>query len=806
MICLARGEPPHRCSDHAAVGATALVALSLLLTSPGPACAVLERAGEHSHDAGAFRLFVTNLGIPGNPTYPSFSDHPSLEWPAGSANEFLLEAGLWVGARDRSGVVIGVSTAAPVSEFRPSLALVDRIYTSFDGAPGTRRLGGTVRVEDADDDLDGLIDEEFMNGKDDDGDGRIDEDYVALGSQAFFCEYRDDTPEARAQLLAHRPLGLEVEQASWVWGEGIAGLDRACVVRYRISNKSPESLYDVYLGFYVDPDVGPKAHDGYWRDDRYAVETYRGTFPNRAAQTAPGCALVPFERHLAIVEDVPDGTGGAGGGDASGLIAALILDNTTHLFGYRAPETVGPHAIVHLAGRITFERTREEIADPEKYALLERSGFDGDLSTGDHRFILTVGPYTEVPPGGAIELTAALVVAADRNELAANLAALEERFYGRWLNLDGLTSTGLGGLESCLTGADARFCYFSPMRVDHDCDEPQTEVRQHAGCWNSFIQTLCPGRPDNRCTDRARVLGAQCVFVDADCDSCTPNAIGGESLVRWSDSVVQVSSRPVAKRVTPGHREVTIEWDNAPELPTAQRVLPPVAGYRIWRAEGWTRPPGSSGPLAEQWQLVAELSLPGSGLPPPPVPFVVAGIPVIEDVPGPNDSLFAHYDVGRYRYVDTGLLNGFAVFYDVTPFAVERQPGGTYLVQALAPRANAGTEITPAEAPATGTAAGPGIRAIPNPYVGHAEWDLSPNRTDPSGRKIVFAGLPSRPAVVGIYTLAGDLVRRLDHDGRTGSVDWDLLSRNGQPVAAGLYVYVVEAPKILHRGKLAIIK
>jgi hypothetical protein len=292
--------------------------------------------------------------------------------------------------------------------------------------------------------------------------------------------------------------------------------------------------------------------------------------------------------------------------------------------------------------------------------------------------------------------------------------------------------------------------------------------------------------------------------VDADCDSCTPNAVGGETLVRWADTATQVSSRPVAKQVTPADREVMIEWDNAPELPTAQRTLPPVAGYRVWRAEGWTRPPGSSGPLHDQWKLVAELPLPASGLPPPPSPFIVGGVPIVEEVIGPGDSMFAHYAVGRYRYVDNGVQNGFALFYDVTPFTVERQAGGTYLVHALEPRASAGTQVFPAE----GSAAieGATIRAIPNPYVGAAEWDLSPSRTDPSGRKIVFAGLPGLSSTVRVYTLAGDLVRSLEHDGRSGEAAWDLLSKNGQPVASGLYFYVVEGPGLLHRGKLVIIQ
>jgi hypothetical protein len=170
-------------------------------------------------------------------------------------------------------------------------------------------------------------------------------------------------------------------------------------------------------------------------------------------------------------------------------------------------------------------------------------------------------------------------------------------------------------------------------------------------------------------------------------------------------------------------------------------------------------------------------------------------------VPGPNESLYAQFAVGRYRFTDTEVANGYAVFYDVTPFALE-EDGGVTVVESLTPRARSGEEIVPLESPSTGA----GIRVVPNPYLGHAPWDLAPNRTDPSGRKILFSGLPASAARIDIFTLAGDRVRTLEHDGRTGSAAWDLLSRNGQPVAPGVYLYTVEAPGLLDRGKLVIVK
>jgi hypothetical protein len=95
---------------------------------------------------------------------------------------------------------------------------------------------------------------------------------------------------------------------------------------------------------------------------------------------------------------------------------------------------------------------------------------------------------------------------------------------------------------------------------------------------------------------------------------------------------------------------------------------------------------------------------------------------------------------------------------------------------------------------------------VPNPYQLTAGWDLQPNRLAPSGRKLAFTGLPPIPATISIFTIAGDLVRTIAHEGVAGSVDWDLLSTNGQPVSTGLYLYVVDGSGLHHVGRLVIVK
>ncbi len=65
---------------------------------------------------------------------------------------------------------------------------------------------------------------------------------------------------------------------------------------------------------------------------------------------------------------------------------------------------------------------------------------------------------------------------------------------------------------------------------------------------------------------------------------------------------------------------------------------------------------------------------------------------------------------------------------------------------------------------------------------------------DPTGIKIEFRHLPACRSTVRIYTLAGDLVETLYHDGSEGrgTLMWDLVSRNGQNVTSGVYLFAVE--------------
>jgi hypothetical protein len=73
-------------------------------------------------------------------------------------------------------------------------------------------------------------------------------------------------------------------------------------------------------------------------------------------------------------------------------------------------------------------------------------------------------------------------------------------------------------------------------------------------------------------------------------------------------------------------------------------------------------------------------------------------------------------------------------------------------------------------------------------------WQLFANQDGPTGIKVEFRNLPRCRSTIRVFTVAGDLVEVIYHDGSGGSgtAPWDLVSRNGQDVTSGVYLFAVE--------------
>ncbi len=92
-------------------------------------------------------------------------------------------------------------------------------------------------------------------------------------------------------------------------------------------------------------------------------------------------------------------------------------------------------------------------------------------------------------------------------------------------------------------------------------------------------------------------------------------------------------------------------------------------------------------------------------------------------------------------------------------------------------------------------------------YEGRGHEDMPDDRV----REIHFANVPAR-CTISIYSLDGDLIRRIDHDApesdpTSHQAIWDMITRNTQAPVSGLYYWVVEDPNgETQIGKLVIIK
>jgi hypothetical protein len=351
------------------------------------------------HDAGELWLHTSNFGFVGD--WGSAPGEPSAEWPAGSGYEHLYAAGLWVGARAGDDTL--VSTAVYNIEFlAPADDPVYTIYESASGAPGGE--------PDFDDDSDGSVDEDRLDGIDNDLDGATDEDYAAISDEMFACVYFDTTeidqvpPED-----IHAPMGLEVYETSYEWSRDL--LDDFVRIRYEVTNIGQEVLEEVYLGIMADPDVG------------YGADAANNYLDDRAAyldkDVPEALAQERVRLQMAYCCDEPGGADGTW----DGYIGFLILDHPTDPDGIVAPASVGPLVYRSWYAGPDFPRN-----DPTRYRFMSQPMISPpSISPQDWRFLLSVGPFDELAPGETTFLEIAIVCGQGLRGLVDNAASISSR-------------------------------------------------------------------------------------------------------------------------------------------------------------------------------------------------------------------------------------------------------------------------------------------------------------------------------------------------------------------------------------------
>ena len=357
---------------------------------------------------------------------------PELEYPGGSGTVFLFSGGLWVGATKRGERIVSTVTDGDngTQEFGPleygdgsgiswlfqskddSRKEVDddqdwnratddldgngKPSSDWDGPEGDDNGDGNFEYDPEpgidedpvgdisndflDNDFDGLIDGDdpdldgdlVPGSNDDDGDGLEDEDTIARAGQEWYTTYVDNCSEClkNPDPDGFTPLGIRVVQHSLQWSESF--LDDFIVFEYSITNISPDTLQDVWLGTFFDPDVGLLQNATRCEDDI--------TFYLPEIQTA---------------------IGGDNDGD-NGLLRAQY-------FGVRVLEA--PKADIEIT-YLNFERLTggDPKTNAEKYEkMTSRVTSPPSANAGDWRFLFSFGPLGNVAPGETLPVTIALI-------------------------------------------------------------------------------------------------------------------------------------------------------------------------------------------------------------------------------------------------------------------------------------------------------------------------------------------------------------------------------------------------------------
>jgi hypothetical protein len=762
--------------------------------------------GENVHNVGELQMHVGNWGnfgsLPGSAN--TFSEAPSAQWPAGSGVEYLFYSGIWIGAV-KDGVPV-VSTATWPFECLPTQDPVDVIYQSAEGIQGGARSPSSV----ADDDGDGTVDEDWRNGRDDDGDGLVDEDFAAVSKQMFSCWYTDDQPAAMQRFPQHNPLHVKIRQESYQWEED--RFDDFVGINYWITNIGTDVLQDVYIGFFADCDAGHRDADNYWEDDATA-------FVNRPFVCTD---LGPVSLDIAYTYD-EDGDEG----ETPGYFGVMFLGHTTDPAGLTAPERVGISTYANFSGNQSYEDGGDPTNDFERYELLSSETIERDaLIPRDYRMVLAAGPFSELLPGSTLVFQTAFVIGAGMRGMIENGANAQLTYNGAWFNLDGDPTSGIGGRETPVLGP-----------VDIFIDTCKTGTTGTPVFWPDKENPIWI---NNDC-EKEEIFRSACNYTEADSAKYMTGINGQEEQIFW---IVGTAPPPPSVRIDPAAKEgVVIYWDNFSEaVPDVKTQEFDFEGYRVWRADNWNRPMGTSirnGPSHELWKMLFQADLVNNFGEDtsldryryePLVPHIMSAarrddmvrtiIEFLREYPGQtppkapgvtdavHDTLVAlaswelRLPEGRqyYRYVDRAIHRGRPYFYSVT--ALDHSISGSESDPVLGP-GKAGDPssnfvfvepMTPSQfdyAYQEGA-----VYVVPNPATTESmqPWTLSPNNDDPTGIKVEFRNLPMDRGMIRVYTLSGDLVIELPFDGTTGigTIEWDLVSRNGQDVTSGIYLFSVE--------------
>ncbi len=181
---------------------------------------------------GTFGLYRESFGQPIADCFTGERLDQACEYPKGTSIENLLYASLWIGAIDGDDTLVttGLEGWGEGRELHPDVSPIGDI------------IHRSIIDEDAPEFIDAVSEQDYI---------AVYSDTMRGTSQDYFFARK------------HIPLYVKVTQRSYAWSYPYA--EDIILVDLEIENVGPRVLHDVYLGLYVDADVG--FNGGYRWDD-----------------------------------------------------------------------------------------------------------------------------------------------------------------------------------------------------------------------------------------------------------------------------------------------------------------------------------------------------------------------------------------------------------------------------------------------------------------------------------------------------------------------------------------------------------
>jgi len=214
-------------------------------------------------------------------------------------------------------------------------------------------------------------------------------------------------------------------------------------------------------------------------------------------------------------------------------------------------------------------------------------------------------------------------------------------------------------------------------------------------------------------------------------------------------------------KITSAQRSVKLEWSDVSQEPDFDTGVKDFAGYRVYRRQ-----------IAEDslWQMIWDSRVAGR-------PFATSYIDSSVQRGLGYQYYVTAYDDGSQNWRDPGVSLESGKFWNMTP---ETRPVHPYL----------GAEVTLNK-----------VRVYPNPF----NTKSAPLNFPGEPNKLMFAGLPGK-CTIKIFTMAGDLVKTIEHTTGTSQESWDQVTDYNQLVMTGVYIYVIESEIGKTYGKFVIVR